>query len=69
MKTRLCVSALKQGQNIIIHSSADSSVTIPFGRTYRDLDTSRPQAEDQLAQFNFCGCGWPDNLLNPKGKP
>ncbi|XP_019754719.2 phenoloxidase 1 [Dendroctonus ponderosae] len=58
---------LKQGQNTITRNSGDSSVTIPFERTYRDLDTSRPQGGDQLAQFNFCGCGWPDNLLIPKG--
>ncbi|XP_066260110.1 phenoloxidase 1 [Euwallacea similis] len=60
---------LRQGQNTITRSSADSSVTIPFERTYRDLDTSRPQGGDALAQFNFCGCGWPDNLLIPKGNP
>lgn len=58
---------LKQGQNTIARNSVDSSVTIPFERTYRDLDTSRPQGGSQLAQFNFCGCGWPDNLLIPKG--
>ncbi|KAL1490376.1 hypothetical protein ABEB36_013085 [Hypothenemus hampei] len=60
---------LKQGENTITRNSADSSVTIPFERTYRDLDTSRPQGGQQLAQFNFCGCGWPDNLLIPKGSP
>ncbi|XP_030746161.1 phenoloxidase 1-like [Sitophilus oryzae] len=60
---------LKQGQNTITRNSSDSSVTIPFERTYRDLDTSRPQGGDELARFNFCGCGWPDNLLIPKGSP
>ncbi|CAG9771864.1 unnamed protein product [Ceutorhynchus assimilis] len=60
---------LKQGQNTIMRNSIDSSVTIPFERTYRDLDTSRPQGGEQLSQFNFCGCGWPDNLLIPKGTP
>ncbi|XP_050307530.1 phenoloxidase 1-like [Anthonomus grandis grandis] len=60
---------LKQGSNTIVRNSVDSSVTIPFERTYRDLETFRPQGGDQLAQFNFCGCGWPDNLLIPKGAP
>ncbi|XP_076265515.1 phenoloxidase 1-like [Rhynchophorus ferrugineus] len=60
---------LKQGQNTITRNSNQSSVTIPFERTYRDLDTSRPQGGEALAQFNFCGCGWPANLLIPKGTP
>ncbi|XP_030760912.1 phenoloxidase 1-like [Sitophilus oryzae] len=58
---------LRQGPNTIVRTSEQSSVTIPFERTYRDLDASRPQGGNQLAQFNFCGCGWPDNLLIPKG--
>ncbi|CAG9765318.1 unnamed protein product [Ceutorhynchus assimilis] len=58
---------LKQGQNTITRSSTDSSVTIPFERTFRDLDTNRPTGGNDLAQFNFCGCGWPQNLLIPKG--
>ncbi|KAF7284741.1 hypothetical protein GWI33_021611 [Rhynchophorus ferrugineus] len=58
---------LKQGQNTITRNSNQSSVTIPFERTYRDLDTSRPVGGNDLAQFNFCGCGWPANLLIPKG--
>ncbi|XP_030746158.1 phenoloxidase 1-like isoform X2 [Sitophilus oryzae] len=60
---------LKEGKNTIMRNSSDSSVTIPFERTYRDVDTSRPEGGDALARFNFCGCGWPDNLLIPKGTP
>ncbi|CAH1101426.1 unnamed protein product [Psylliodes chrysocephalus] len=58
---------LKQGQNTIMRASTDSSVTIPFERTFRDLDTSRPQGGDDLAGFNFCGCGWPQHMLIPRG--
>ncbi|KAJ8961010.1 hypothetical protein NQ318_020315 [Aromia moschata] len=58
---------MKSGRNVITRRSTQSSVTIPFERTYRDLDTNRPQGGDQLAQFNFCGCGWPHNMLIPKG--
>ncbi|CAH1106364.1 unnamed protein product [Psylliodes chrysocephalus] len=58
---------LRQGQNTITRASTDSSVTIPFERTFRDLDTSRPQGGDALAAFNFCGCGWPQHMLIPRG--
>ena len=54
---------------VIARNSAQSSVTIPFERTFRDLETGRP-ADNQLAassQFNFCGCGWPQHMLIPKG--
>nr|CAH7714652.1 unnamed protein product [Callosobruchus chinensis] len=59
--------SLKQGRNTITRSSSQSSVTIPFERTFRDLDTNRPVGGDQLAQFNFCGCGWPAHMLIPMG--
>ncbi|XP_056629808.1 phenoloxidase 1 [Diorhabda sublineata] len=58
---------LKQGQNTIIRASTQSSVTIPFERTFRDLDTNRPEGGGNLEQFNFCGCGWPQHMLIPKG--
>ncbi|KAL3272976.1 hypothetical protein HHI36_014433 [Cryptolaemus montrouzieri] len=60
---------LTSGHNTIIRSSTQSSVTIPFNRTFRDWDSSRPQGGDELAQFNFCGCGWPQHMLIPKGTP
>ncbi|CAH0557366.1 unnamed protein product [Brassicogethes aeneus] len=60
---------LRQGTNTIMRNSTDSSVTIPFDRTFRDLDARRPQGGDALAQFNFCGCGWPQHMLIPKGAP
>ncbi|GLV34925.1 Prophenoloxidase 2 [Carabus blaptoides fortunei] len=60
---------LKQGQNTIVRRSTESSLTIPFNRTFRDLDTNRPTDADALAEFNFCGCGWPQHMLIPKGSP
>jgi len=60
---------LKQGTNTITRNSDQSSVTIPFERTFRNLETNRPTGGDALAQFNFCGCGWPDHMLIPKGTP
>ena len=50
-------------------NSTESSVTIPFERTFRNLDLNRPVGGDELAQFNFCGCGWPQHMLIPKGTP
>lgn len=62
--------SVKQGMNNINRRSDQSSVTIPFNRTFRDLDASRPaEGSEALAQFNFCGCGWPDHMLIPKGSP
>ncbi|GLV34926.1 Prophenoloxidase 2 [Carabus blaptoides fortunei] len=58
---------LKVGQNVITRRSDESTVTIPFERTFRDLDTGRPTNND--AQFNFCGCGWPQHMLIPRGAP
>lgn len=60
---------MRQGRNNITRNSTDSSVTIPFERTFRNLDLTRPTGGDALAQFNFCGCGWPQHMLIPKGSP
>lgn len=58
------------GQNTIRRRSTESSVTIPFERTFRNLDRNRPTAgTPEEAQFTFCGCGWPQHMLVPKGLP
>ncbi|XP_063541091.1 phenoloxidase subunit 2-like [Cydia strobilella] len=62
------VVPLNAGQNTITRQSTQSSVTIPFEQTFRDLSV---QGDDprrsELANFNFCGCGWPQHMLVPKG--
>nr|AAC34256.1 prophenoloxidase [Hyphantria cunea] len=62
------VTPLNAGENTITRLSTQSSVTIPFEQTFRDLS---PQSGDprrtNLAAFNFCGCGWPQHMLVPKG--
>ncbi|XP_015524598.1 phenoloxidase 1 [Neodiprion lecontei] len=58
---------LRPGNNTIERRSDESSVTIPFERTFRNLDENRPVGGDSLAQFNFCGCGWPQHMLIGKG--
>lgn len=64
------VVSLNPGPNTIRRRSTESSVTIPFERTFRNLDANRPAAgtPDEL-EFNFCGCGWPNHMLIPKGLP
>lgn len=60
--------SVRQGMNNITRRSDESSVTIPFNRTFRDLDASRPaEGSEELAIFNFCGCGWPQHMLVPRG--
>ncbi|XP_060843836.1 phenoloxidase 1-like [Rhopalosiphum padi] len=59
---------LKRGKNDITRRSIDSTVTIPHEVTYRNLDRNRPSGNtDAASAFNFCGCGWPQNMLIPKG--
>ncbi|KAI5635514.1 hemocyanin, ig-like domain-containing protein [Phthorimaea operculella] len=62
------VVPLNSGSNTITRNSSESSVSIPFEQTFRDLsvqgnDPRRPN----LATFNYCGCGWPQHMLVPKG--
>lgn len=59
---------VRPGSNTIERKSTESSVTIPFERTFRNLDENRPIGGDSLEEFNFCGCGWPQHMLVPKGK-
>ncbi|XP_075170477.1 phenoloxidase 2-like [Haematobia irritans] len=64
------VVQLNPGQNTIRRRSTESSVTIPFERTFRNLDSNRPgEGSPEELEFNFCGCGWPQHMLIPKGLP
>lgn len=54
------------GKSKITRDSFESSVTIPFEQTYRDLTQVSKEERDEI---KFCGCGWPQNLLVPKGNP
>nr|BAM76812.1 prophenoloxidase 2 [Mythimna separata] len=62
------VVPLNAGENTITRLSTESSVTIPFEQTFRDLSAqSNDPRRPNLAEFNFCGCGWPQHMLVPKG--
>ncbi|XP_035911269.1 phenoloxidase 2-like [Anopheles stephensi] len=57
---------LTPGTNNLVRRSEQSSVTIPYERTFRSMALSNvnlPETE----QFRFCNCGWPHHLLIPKG--
>lgn len=64
----ICVT-VKPGVNNIVQPSVNSSLTVPWEQTFRNLDANRPAGGDALEQFNFCGCGWPQHMLLPKGTP
>ncbi|XP_039430147.1 phenoloxidase 8-like [Culex pipiens pallens] len=52
------------GMNNITRRSDESSVTIPFERSFQRKDVAFfPGTERQ----QFCNCGWPDHMLLPKG--
>uniref|UniRef100_A0A182MJQ9 Hemocyanin C-terminal domain-containing protein n=1 Tax=Anopheles culicifacies TaxID=139723 RepID=A0A182MJQ9_9DIPT len=57
-------SAVHPGENRIIRHSEQSSVTIPYERTFRRVDASNMPGTES---FRFCNCGWPDHMLLPKG--
>ena len=61
------VVLLRPGNNIVRRKSTESTVTIPFERTFRPLDDNSKSKDE--AQLNFCNCGWPHHLLIPKGLP
>ena len=62
--------AVNPGRNTLRRRSDESSVTIPYERSFRRVgQAAQPTQADELANFRFCGCGWPQHMLLPKGKP
>lgn len=66
--SNLILFAVNNGSNTITRNSIQSSITVPFEQTFRSLD-NRPPTDNtpEQEEFNFCGCGYPDHLLVPKG--
>lgn len=61
---------MNPGENTIRRRSDESSVTIPYERSFRRIGSQyQPTSAPELAQFQFCGCGWPQHMLIPKGTP
>ncbi|XP_035911262.1 phenoloxidase 2-like [Anopheles stephensi] len=57
---------LNAGANTIVRRSDQSSVTIPYERTFRNVAASSLTRNEA---FQFCNCGWPNHMLLPKGSP
>lgn len=59
---------MKKGSNVIMRRSDQSSITIPFERSFRRVGAdAQPQDAKKLQEFQFCGCGWPHHMLIPHG--
>ncbi|XP_055308600.1 phenoloxidase 3-like [Sitodiplosis mosellana] len=61
-------SKFSPGMNQIKRKSSESTVTIPFDRTFPVQKDGTVLLSDQPeAVKTFCKCGWPQHLLFPKG--
>lgn len=61
---------MNPGRNVIRRRSDESSITIPYERSFRKIGSKfTPTDPLEKAQFQFCGCGWPQHMLLPKGSP
>lgn len=67
---------LDPGQNTIKRKSTESSVTIPFEKSFMTITDVKKLADDEAlnkslntALNGYCGCGWPHHLLIGKGTP
>lgn len=56
-------TTLEPGENVIERDSIDSSVTIREQHTYQEL----LEGLSNRQQSEYCSCGWPSDLLVPKG--
>lgn len=57
---------MNPGSNEIRRKSVQSSVTIPYERSLKWIASQDTPSGDD-SEFSFCGCGWPEHLLLPKG--
>lgn len=61
---------MNPGENRILRRSDQSSVTIAYDKTFRRVGASdMPTEKNARENFQFCGCGWPQHMLLPKGTP
>ncbi|XP_072934536.1 phenoloxidase 1-like [Epargyreus clarus] len=59
------VVPLSAGENTITRTSDQSELTIPFEQTFRNLRAGGGERPSEA--YNFCGCGWPQHMLVPRG--
>jgi len=58
-------TTLPLGESIIIQKSENSTLTVPWAQTFREIERDTTQLTRTQA---MCSCGWPDHLLLPRGK-
>lgn len=69
-RSNLSLLTVRPGENTITRKSEQSTVTTPYERTFRKIGTAQtPATAKDLDAFRFCGCGWPNHMLLPKGAP
>ncbi|KAJ8678886.1 hypothetical protein QAD02_014673 [Eretmocerus hayati] len=62
------VTSLDPGDNIVLRESTHSSYTIPFEQTFpKPTGMSSGQTAQEMSRSNYCGCGWPQHMLLPRG--
>jgi len=54
---------LNPGVNTIVRRDVDSTLTIPWSQSLSEM------TNDANMNTPYCGCGWPTNMLIPKGTP
>ncbi|CAG7818442.1 unnamed protein product [Allacma fusca] len=57
---------LVPGVNEIVRLSTDSAVTVPWEQSFQDLEEYIDMGQLDTDDI-YCGCGWPQHLLLPKG--
>lgn len=68
IKNHSFYSKVNPGANNIIQRSEQSSVTIPYERSFRRIGSQyQPTNAEEREEFQFCGCGWPQHMILPKG--
>lgn len=57
------------GENTITRASTESSVTIPWERSFQLVGAINRLDDPNFdsGRFEFCGCGWPHHMLLPRG--
>ncbi|CAG7836385.1 unnamed protein product [Allacma fusca] len=60
---------LQPGNNVINRNSQDSTLVIPWGDTFRDLEGLPVREPDITGAQAVCSCGWPEHVLLPIGSP
>lgn len=55
------------GETVIRRQSEEASVTIPFKQSFGNIGLKPVTTGDDAENFNYCGCGWPNHMLLPRG--